>query len=205
MARHPAAAVRRSENGAVTVRGATAMATAAYAAASAPLIRAARPYRGDAAKGTMLAACSEVDGGPGPDQRRVRLEQDRPVLQRPAGRRAAGPATRGRAGVRGRAASTTRCGRASRRPAGPDRRGRVPATRAGRRSCGRRSLRSMEGQSYVVPERTPVAASRFSGSGANPRSRRLLVTTKTELNAIAAPAIIGLSSPAAASGSAATL
>ena len=56
-----------------------------------------------------------------------------------------------------------------------------------------------------VPEGTAVAASRFSGSGAKPRSRRLLVTTNTELNAIAAPAIIGLSSPAAASGSAATL
>jgi hypothetical protein len=32
-----------------------------------------------------------------------------------------------------------------------------------------------------------------------------LVTTNTELNAIAAPAIIGLSSPAAAKGMAATL
>lgn len=38
-----------------------------------------------------------------------------------------------------------------------------------------------------------------------PRSRRLLPTTKTEEKAMAAPAIIGLSSPAAASGSAATL
>ena len=37
------------------------------------------------------------------------------------------------------------------------------------------------------------------------RSRRLLVTTKTLLNAMAAPAIIGLSKPAAAKGSAATL
>ena len=51
----------------------------------------------------------------------------------------------------------------------------------------------------------PSSPSRFSGSGAKPRSRRLLVTTNTELNAIAAPAIIGLSSPAAASGIAATL
>lgn len=39
----------------------------------------------------------------------------------------------------------------------------------------------------------------------NLRSRRLLATTNTEENAIAAPAIIGLRSPAAASGSAATL
>ena len=39
----------------------------------------------------------------------------------------------------------------------------------------------------------------------NLRSRRLLVTTSTELAAMAAPAIIGFSSPAAASGSAATL
>lgn len=37
------------------------------------------------------------------------------------------------------------------------------------------------------------------------RSLRLLETTNTELNAIAAPASIGLSNPAAASGRAATL
>ena len=37
------------------------------------------------------------------------------------------------------------------------------------------------------------------------RSRRLLLTTKTELNAMAAPAMSGLSRPSAASGSAATL
>lgn len=37
------------------------------------------------------------------------------------------------------------------------------------------------------------------------RSRRLLLTTKTDENAIAAPASMGLSSPAAASGSAAML
>ena len=46
----------------------------------------------------------------------------------------------------------------------------------------------------------PVAA-----PAAKRRSRKLLDTTKTELNAIAAPAIMGLSSPAAASGIAATL
>src|SRR5690625_735104 len=39
----------------------------------------------------------------------------------------------------------------------------------------------------------------------NPRRRRLFVTTNTEENAIAAPAIIGLSRPSAASGIAATL
>jgi hypothetical protein len=39
----------------------------------------------------------------------------------------------------------------------------------------------------------------------NLSSRRLLLTTKAELKAIAAPAIIGLSRPAAASGIAATL
>lgn len=39
----------------------------------------------------------------------------------------------------------------------------------------------------------------------NRRSRRLLLTTNTELNAIAAPASIGLSNPAAARGRAATL
>jgi hypothetical protein len=37
------------------------------------------------------------------------------------------------------------------------------------------------------------------------RSRRLLLTTKTELDAMAAPAISGLSSPSAAKGIAATL
>ena len=39
----------------------------------------------------------------------------------------------------------------------------------------------------------------------NRRSRRLLVTTNTDENAIAAPAIIGVSRPDAASGIAATL
>ena len=42
-------------------------------------------------------------------------------------------------------------------------------------------------------------------SGRKRRNRRLLVTTKTEEKAIAAPASIGLSRPAAASGRAATL
>ena len=41
--------------------------------------------------------------------------------------------------------------------------------------------------------------------GVNRRSRRLLLTTNTELNAIAAPAISGFSRPSAANGSAATL
>ena len=41
--------------------------------------------------------------------------------------------------------------------------------------------------------------------GVKPRSRRLLLTTKTEEKAIAAPAIIGLSIAAIASGIAATL
>jgi hypothetical protein len=39
----------------------------------------------------------------------------------------------------------------------------------------------------------------------NPRRRRLLLTTNTDENAMAAPAIIGLSRPSAASGRAATL
>ena len=41
--------------------------------------------------------------------------------------------------------------------------------------------------------------------GVNRRSRRLLLTTNTELKAMAAPAISGLSRPSAASGRAATL
>ena len=56
--------------------------------------------------------------------------------------------------------------------------------------------------------RSRVARGRPSSCGAagwKRRSRRLLVTTKTEEKAIAAPAIIGLSRPGAASGSAATL
>jgi len=49
----------------------------------------------------------------------------------------------------------------------------------------------------------PTAPHRVEGR--KRRNRRLFATTKIELNAIAAPAIIGLSRPAAASGSAATL
>jgi len=45
----------------------------------------------------------------------------------------------------------------------------------------------------------------LSDCGRNRRSRRLLLTTNTELNAIAAPASIGLSNPAAARGRAAPL
>src|SRR5699024_1903211 len=44
-----------------------------------------------------------------------------------------------------------------------------------------------------------------SVAGLKPRNRRLLVTTKTEEKAIAAPASMGFSRPAAASGRAATL
>jgi hypothetical protein len=49
---------------------------------------------------------------------------------------------------------------------------------------------------------------KFTSSGPegwNRRSRRLLVTTNTELKAIAAAAISGLRNPSAASGIAATL
>ncbi len=56
---------------------------------------------------------------------------------------------------------------------------------------------------YLLPERRPKIHDHRDG--VNARSRRLLVTTNTELKAIAAPAIIGLRSPAAASGRAATL
>ena len=45
----------------------------------------------------------------------------------------------------------------------------------------------------------------FPVDARNRRSRRLLVTTKTELNAMAAPATSGFSRPDAASGRAATL
>jgi hypothetical protein len=51
----------------------------------------------------------------------------------------------------------------------------------------------------------PAHTAPFQTTGLNRRRRRLFATTKIELSAIAAPAIIGLSRPAAASGSAATL
>ncbi|SCL18056.1 hypothetical protein GA0070624_1441 [Micromonospora rhizosphaerae] len=51
----------------------------------------------------------------------------------------------------------------------------------------------------------PAASSSDQPTGRKRRSRRLLATTKTDEKAIAAPAIIGLSRPAAASGRAATL
>ena len=67
----------------------------------------------------------------------------------------------------------------------------------------------------AVPRMTPPGPRRVAGRAASfaycavivvkRRSRRLLATTKTEENAIAAPAIIGLSRPAAARGTAATL
>ena len=52
---------------------------------------------------------------------------------------------------------------------------------------------------------SPCSAGFGSGNQAVRRRRRELPTTSTELAAIAAPAIIGLSRPAAASGIAATL
>ena len=61
---------------------------------------------------------------------------------------------------------------------------------------------------YHHPERYPLpttTTARDQRDGVNLRRRRLLLTTNTELKAIAAPAIIGFSRPAAARGSAATL
>jgi hypothetical protein len=52
---------------------------------------------------------------------------------------------------------------------------------------------------------TPRHLAGHGGYASKRRSRRLFETTKTLENAIAAPAISGLSSPAAASGSAETL
>ena len=50
-----------------------------------------------------------------------------------------------------------------------------------------------------------ISVTAYCAVDLNRRRRRLLLTTKTELNAIAAPASIGLSRPAMASGIAATL
>ena len=69
-----------------------------------------------------------------------------------------------------------------------------------------------EGDRRDVCLRSGIARSRPEGktgeagrAGPTRRSRRLLETTKTELNAIAAPAISGLRNPRAASGMAAVL
>ena len=78
----------------------------------------------------------------------------------------------------------------------PRERGRVPRPE---------HVGSVPGPHRGAPRRGRAAAQRFSASARKLRSRRLFVTTNTELKAIAAPAIIGLSSPAIASGSAATL
>ena len=67
---------------------------------------------------------------------------------------------------------------------------------------------SRGGQAAVASSRRAAASAcsaSWSVRGWNRRSRRLLVTTNTDENAMAAPASIGLSSPAAARGSAATL
>ena len=65
------------------------------------------------------------------------------------------------------------------------------------------TARSGLGARAGAPVRPPLGHPQLDGW--NPRSRRLLPTTNTELSAIAAPAIIGDSSPEAARGSAATL
>ena len=66
------------------------------------------------------------------------------------------------------------------------------------------SLDVLDGSQGVVAAGHRVVPS-SSASALNPRSRRLLVTTNTLDNAMAAPAIIGFSRPAAAIGIAATL
>ncbi|OAH10461.1 hypothetical protein STSP_61990 [Streptomyces jeddahensis] len=82
-------------------------------------------------------------------------------------------------------------------PAPPDTPSRCPTWY----SCGLRG-----GDRRTAPPAPSVGVRVLAyASYVKDRSRRLLVTTKTEEKAIAAPAIIGLSMPAAASGSAATL
>jgi hypothetical protein len=78
------------------------------------------------------------------------------------------------------------------------------------RSCRASSRRAGWWRRHRAEHRARPGAPRPYGRdrGADPvkpRSRRLLVTTKTDESAIAPPAIIGLSSPAAARGMAATL
>ena len=89
--------------------------------------------------------------------------------------------------------------------------GRPGVSRTGRFRFASWSGRSV---SMIHPLAGTASGVEVSGTGSAPwspfralnrRSRRLLLTTKTDENAIAAPAIIGLSNPAAASGIAATL
>lgn len=74
-----------------------------------------------------------------------------------------------------------------------------PHSRARHRRCRETRVRFVRAGRGAA--RTPPSYA----AALNPRSRSELPTTKTDENAIAAPAIIGLSSPAAASGRAATL
>src|SRR5690554_1244468 len=73
--------------------------------------------------------------------------------------------------------------------------------------CLRRALQSSQPLSSTTVGKRSELSERASGTvrGLKPRRRRLLLTTKTLERAMAAPAIIGLSIPAAASGIAATL
>ena len=57
----------------------------------------------------------------------------------------------------------------------------------------------------VLSAAVPAGMAMLCPAGQNRRSRRLLETTNTELNAIAAPAISGLRNPRAASGMTAVL
>lgn len=73
--------------------------------------------------------------------------------------------------------------------------------RSGRKAPGERIARACGAR---PTGRAPQISVRYTPAR-NPRSRSELPTTNTDENAIAAPAIIGFSSPIAASGSAATL
>ncbi|RKT54363.1 hypothetical protein C8E97_2983 [Saccharothrix australiensis] len=78
--------------------------------------------------------------------------------------------------------------------------------RSGARGGLRTAVRGGQPTGVGSRRRSAVPVGRAVGAvPRKPRSRRLLVTTNTDENAIAAPAIIGFSRPAAASGSAATL
>ena len=108
---------------------------------------------------------------------------------------------------RGRGSSPPSSRRA-RRPAGSVPRS-VSATPTCMRTAGSapRSAGAVSRPAATCSTRPPErSASGFPQRlGSKRRSRRLLVTTKTELKAMAAPAMSGFSSPRAASGSAATL
>jgi hypothetical protein len=112
----------------------------------------------------------------------------------------------------GKVAPASRRGRAFHPPASGERQGALidavvgedaPAHVFGRGSPGTRTPNRRAAS--TGPTGRGSGQDTVDRTGANARNRRLFSTTNTEENAIAAPAIMGLRNPNAASGIAATL